>query len=383
MTGLYIHIPFCASRCIYCGFYATLTKNAAKRENENTLTQRQRYINAVCKEIGKQKAELSTIYFGGGTPSQLTSEELVQIFEQINKTFLHHTNNGATQLKEITIECNPEDITEDFVQILKTLPFNRVSMGVQTFSDERLKFLHRRHTSSKIPEAIQLLRSVGINNISIDLMFGFPNETQEEWIADIEKAIALNVEHISAYSLMYEEGTALYTMQKHQRVKQIDEEQYREMYEVLIDRLEKAGYEQYEISNFAKQGFRSQHNSSYWHNIPYIGIGAAAHSYDLNTRRWNYANLTKYINAIEQDKPAYEEETIDANTHYNDSIVTALRTKEGLNIAEFEEKYRRYFLTNAASYIENGYLRKNDTCYTITRKSLYISDTIMVDLIIA
>lgn len=381
MTGLYIHIPFCASRCIYCGFYSTLTKNADKKEKDNMLTLRQRYINAICKEISKYKANLSTIYLGGGTPSQLSSNELIQIFDQINHTFLQNTHTSVSLPQEITIECNPEDITEEFVQTLKVLPINRVSMGVQTFSYDRLKFLHRRHNAKKIPEAIHLLREIGINNISIDLMFGFPQQTQEEWITDIKNAIALNVEHISAYSLMYEEGTSLYTMLKHQKVAQIGEEQYREMYEELIERLGKAGYEQYEISNFAKQGFRSRHNSSYWHDTPYIGIGAAAHSYDIKSRRWNYSDIAKYINAIEQNIPAYEEEFIDADTHYNDSIVTMLRTKEGLNIADFDEKYRQYFLTNAAPYIDNGNISKRGDYYAITRKGLYISDTIMTDLI--
>ena len=379
MTGLYIHIPFCESRCIYCGFYSSLTQNVNKIEHGKTI--RQRYINAVCKEMSKHKAILNTIYLGGGTPSQLSPEELNQIFNQINKTFLQQPEVRPSLPKEITIECNPEDVTPNFVQALSTLPVNRISMGVQTFNDERLKFIHRRHSSNKILEAVRLLRNIGINNISIDLMFGFPKQTQEEWIDDIKKAISLNVEHISAYSLMYEEGTPLYAMLKHHKITQIGEEQYRNMYEELIDRLEIAGYEQYEISNFAKHGFHSLHNSSYWHNVPYIGVGAAAHSYNLRCRRWNYADINKYVNAIEHDNHAYEEEIIDDNTHYNDSILTALRTKEGLNIDGFDEKYKTYFLTNAAPYIENGNMGKHDNNYFITRKGLYISDAIMTDLI--
>ena len=266
MLGLYIHIPFCASRCIYCGFYSTVP---AKKKDER-LSVEERYVNAICHEMelraekdsdcsGGRIGGLSTIYLGGGTPSQLSFESLQKIFQTINKVYHiglernieNNTDTTATPI-EITMECNPDDVTEEFAQNLRQLPVNRISMGAQTFSDERLKFLHRRHTANEVETAVSRLRTVGIRNISVDLMFGFPNETLEEWEDDIERLLALDVEHISAYSLMYEESTPLYRLLQAGKVKEINDELYRQMYDMLIDRLADAGYEQYEISNFAK-----------------------------------------------------------------------------------------------------------------------------------
>lgn len=373
-TGLYIHIPFCASRCIYCGFYSTVP-----RKTSSARSLRSRYIDAMCKEIKQYKTRLSTIYFGGGTPSQLTPDELGKIFTTIDEHFQLSQQNKWPS--EITLECNPDDITEKFCEGIKNLPINRISMGVQTFSDERLAFLHRRHNAAEVYAAIERLRAIGIDNLSIDLMFGFPDETIEEWKADVEKAIALNVEHISAYSLMYEENTPLYKLLENRKVKQIDEELYRTMYEYLIDELEKAGYNHYEISNFAKPGYESKHNSSYWENIPYIGIGASAHSYNIKTRRWNIANIKEYTEAIEQNLQPYEVEYIDADKHYNDAIVTALRTKKGLDISNFPLEYRQYFMKNVKPFLENGQIKMNGNNFYISRKGLYVSDAIMVELI--
>ena len=266
MLGLYIHIPFCANRCIYCGFYSTVP---AKKKDER-LSIEERYVNTICHEMelraeknsdrsGEKIGGLSTIYLGGGTPSQLSFESLQKIFQTIDKVYHiglkwdteSNTCTVATPI-EVTMECNPDDITEEFAQNLCSLPFNRISMGAQTFSDERLRFLHRRHTADEVETAVKRLRSVNIKNISVDLMFGFPNETLEEWKEDIERLLALDIEHISAYSLMYEEGTPLYRLLQAGKVKDMDDELYRQMYDTLIDRLAEAGYEQYEISNFAK-----------------------------------------------------------------------------------------------------------------------------------
>ena len=266
MLGLYIHIPFCASRCIYCGFYSTVP---TKKKDER-LSVEEQYVNAICHEMelrteknsdnsGERIGGLSTIYLGGGTPSQLSFESLQKIFQTIDKVYHiglewdteNNTCTTATPI-EITMECNPDDITEEFAQNLRSLPINRISMGAQTFSDERLRFLHRRHTADEVETAVKRLRNANIENISVDLMFGFPNETLEEWKEDIERLLALDIEHISAYSLMYEEGTPLYRLLQAGKVKDMDDELYRQMYDTLIDRLAEAGYEQYEISNFAK-----------------------------------------------------------------------------------------------------------------------------------
>lgn len=412
MFGLYIHIPFCASRCIYCGFYST---TSARKKGERLFVEEQ-YVNALCHEMelrmeknndmfGRKMTGISSIYLGGGTPSQLSFKSLQKIFQTIDKIYHiglewgmeSYTCTTVTPI-EITMECNPDDVTEEFAQNLRSLPINRISMGAQTFSDERLHFLHRRHTADEVKNAVKRLRGIGIKNISVDLMFGFPNETLEEWNDDIERLLALDIEHISAYSLMYEKGTPLFRLLQKGKVKEIDEELYRQMYDTLIDRLAKAGYEQYEISNFAKLDvqspkfniqtskskiqslYRSQHNSSYWQNIPYIGIGAAAHSYGNGKRSWNVADIKAYITAIQKNKLPSEEEIIDADTHYNDIIMTALRTCEGIDLSILPAEYRTYLIRLAKPFQQQGLLKEDNGKLHLTRNGIYISDSIMSDL---
>ena len=373
MSGLYVHIPFCKSRCIYCGFYSTVG-----------LDLRQQYVEALCKEMEmenekrKEKNEkLKTIYLGGGTPSQLTTEQLRQLFYNIYKVY-------GRDAEEITIEINPDDVTETYAEALPELGINRVSMGAQTFDNARLKFLHRRHRAEQVEQAVKRLRKAGIQNISIDLMYGFPDETLEDWKQDIKKALTLNVEHISAYCLMIEEGTVLYERVKSEKVKvknDKDEELERAMYEMLIDQLTGAGYEHYEISNFARQGYRSRHNSSYWHDVPYIGLGAAAHSYDGACRSWNVADIRQYITAIERGERPAEYETLDEDTRYNDRVTVALRTSDGLDLTTLSEKHRRYCLKEAQRYLSDGLLRLDDNRLILTRKGLFVSDMVMSGLI--
>ncbi|MBR1401447.1 MAG: radical SAM family heme chaperone HemW [Prevotella sp.] len=375
MTGLYIHIPFCKSRCIYCGFYST-TMGEMKDA----------YVDALCQEMKMRKSddEIATIYLGGGTPSQLSPTQLQYIYNIINKVY--HVSDDA----EITMECNPDDITPEYAQLIRELPINRVSMGAQTFNDETLRFLRRRHTSQQVKEAVSLLRNAGINNISIDLMFGFPNETLEEWQNDIREALNLNVEHISAYSLMYEEGTPLLRMMQQEEGKEdcklhiIKEETSLAMYEELINRLTAAGFTHYEISNFGK--IRSRHNSSYWQRLPYIGIGAAAHSYDQISRWWNVADVKKYIQLVNQGiLPTDERELLDLETQYNDMVTTALRTCEGISLTLVKDlfgmEYHEYLLKNAEKSIARHLLEITGDHIHLTREGLFISDDIMSDLI--
>ena len=412
MLGLYIHIPFCASRCIYCGFYSTVP---AKKKDER-LSVEEQYVNAICHEMemraekdnemsDERTTSLTSIYLGGGTPSQLSFESLQKIFQTIDKVYhiglkwdIENNSCTTTIPIEVTMECNPDDVTEEFAQNLRSLPINRISMGAQTFSDERLRFLHRRHTADEVETAVKRLRNVNIKNISVDLMFGFPNETLEEWNDDIERLLALDIEHISAYSLMYEKGTPLFRLLQEGKVKEIDEELYRQMYDTLIDRLAKAGYEQYEISNFAKLDvqspkfniqtskskiqslYRSQHNSSYWQNIPYIGIGAAAHSYGNGKRSWNVADIKAYITAIQKNRLPSEEEIIDADTHYNDIIMTALRTCEGIDLSILPAEYRTYLIRLAKPFQQQGLLKEDNGKLHLTRNGIYVSDSIMSDL---
>lgn len=374
-VGIYIHIPFCKSRCIYCGFYSTTNKEL-----------KERYVDALIREIHMRKDDFarlgtslshsstSTVYFGGGTPSSLSVCDIERIVGALESTF-----NGT--LSEVTLEMNPDDVTKDYIKAVRQMGINRISMGIQTFDDSRLQFIRRRHNASQAEKAVMTIREEGIHNVSIDLMFGFPNQTMDEWVTDIDKAIALHPTHISAYSLMYEEGTPLFRMLQKGEINQIDDETSLAMYTELINRLTANGYEHYEISNFAMPGYRSVHNSSYWHDTPYLGFGAAAHSYNKDTRSWNIPDLKKYIESIESGVLPSESEVIDADTHYNDLITTALRTREGLNLDDLPQKYREYALVNARKSISEHLLEATDSHIRLTREGLFVSDMVMSELI--
>ena len=397
MPGLYIHIPFCKSRCTYCGFYST-----------TSLELRRQYVDAVCREmvirgqrskVEGQRSEvrgeqIETVYLGGGTPSQLTIDQLHQLFTYINKVYGLDLTRGQSPC-EVTMEMNPDDVTALYAEELFRLGVNRVSMGAQTFDDRRLHFLHRRHSAAQVRKAVGILRTVGFRNISIDLMYGFPEETLEDFARDIDEVLALDVEHISAYCLMIEEGTPLYEQMVKGRSSEVEgqrlevnEELERQMYEMLIDRLTAAGYEHYEISNFARPGRRSRHNSSYWHDVPYIGLGAAAHSYDLKSRSWNVADIRQYMAAIDSGVLPCEQEIIDDTTHYNDRITVALRTSYGLDLNTLPDRFRCYCLKEAEPFLKEGLLRleapqgeRNAARLVLTRKGLFVSDMVMSALI--
>lgn len=374
-VGIYIHIPFCKSRCIYCGFYSTTNKEL-----------KERYVDALIREIHMRKDDFarlgtslspsstSTVYFGGGTPSSLSVCDIERIVGALESTF-----NGTPS--EVTLEMNPDDVTKDYIKAVRQMGINRISMGIQTFDDSRQQFIRRRHNASQAEKAVMTIREEGIHNVSIDLMFGFPNQTMDEWVTDIDKAIALHPTHISAYSLMYEEDTPLFRMLQKGEINQIDDETSLAMYTELINRLTANGYEHYEISNFAMPGYRSVHNSNYWHDTPYLGFGAAAHSYNKDTRSWNIPDLKKYIESIESGVLPSESEVIDADTHYNDLITTALRTREGLNLDDLPQKYREYALVNARKSISEHLLEATDSHIRLTREGLFVSDMVMSELI--
>lgn len=375
MAGVYIHIPFCKSRCVYCGFYST------------TLHEwHSRYVDALCREmelrpLSSVSESVSTVYLGGGTPSVLEPELLRRLFYYINKVY-HPVHSCET-----TIECNPDDVTSELAALLSELGVNRVSMGAQTFSDERLHFLRRRHTAGQVRTAVERLRQAGIRNVSIDLMYGFPGETLPDWQHDIDAALELHPEHLSAYALMYEEDTPLYTLLQEGRISETDEEVERAMYYSLIDRLSAAGYEHYELSNFALPGYRSRHNSSYWHDVPYLGIGAAAHSYTpLSSagqpacRSWNVSDVRRYVEALESRRLPCERELLDETTHYNDTVLTALRTCEGIPLTTLPDHLRQYLLSSARRYLETRLLKMADERLALTRQGLFVSDMIMADL---
>lgn len=369
MAGLYIHVPFCASRCIYCGFYSTIMPQL-----------RNDYIDAVCKEMTLRRDYLPqddrtihTLYIGGGTPSLLLPRHFEQLFESIHRNF-------EVCPEETTVEVNPDDITAELAQCLHHVGVDRVSMGAQTFDDSRLQFLRRRHRTADVARAVDTLRENGITNISIDLMFGFPTETAEEWMIDLNHALTLDVPHISAYSLMYEEGTPLYRMLQNGQIEEIADELSLQMYDMLTDTLVSAGYRHYEISNFARPGYEARHNGSYWQDIPYIGLGAAAHSYCLTSRQWNVSDIHRYMADIAEDHIPMQSEPIDERTHYDDLITTALRTAEGLDLNVLTTAQRDYLNTNVQNHLCEGNVEIADHHLRLTRKGLYISDLVMSDL---
>lgn len=371
MQGLYLHIPFCKSRCIYCAFYSTTLSELLQ----------DRYVQALKTEmLLRGSADISTIYLGGGTPSLLSEGNLSLLFQTI------YSNYNVDGNAEVTMECNPDDVTPAFAKSLHSLPVNRVSLGAQTFNNDRLRFLHRRHSAEQVFRAVDLLRNAGFGNISLDLMFGFPQETLADWERDIETLLTIKPEHVSAYSLMYEEGTILKKM-RDERLETSDEEELsRKMYELLMDKLANAGYEHYEISNWAQTDDKgnllcSRHNNSYWKAVPYIGIGAAAHSFDMRTRSWNISDIHSYIENIENGNRPFDSETIDDVTRYNDLITTALRTREGIDTETLDEPFKNYLIKNAEKHICNHTLKLSESHLSLTRDGLFISDDIMSDLI--
>ena len=373
MAGIYIHIPFCKTRCIYCDFYST-TRSEMK----------ERYILALCRELEirqdyLQNEPVETIYFGGGTPSQLSAVDFERIFATIDRLF------GREHCREITLEANPDDLTPEYLHNLSHLPFNRISMGIQTFNDTTLKLLKRRHTALQAIQAVAACRQAGFQNISIDLIYGLPGETLERWKADLQQAIALNVEHISAYHFIYEEGTPLYIMCKNHQVEEVDEESSVDFFSLLIDQLTEAGYEQYEISNFCRPGKLSQHNTSYWQGTKYLGCGPSAHSFDGDSREWNSSSIDAYIEGINQGMRVFETEQRDETTRYNEFILTSLRTVWGISLNQlqstFNDKLYHYCLRIADKHLQSGTLELRNNALCLSRKGIFVSDGIMSDLL--
>lgn len=372
MAGIYLHIPFCKTRCIYCDFYSTTRSEWTDR-----------YVEALCTELTRRKDYLQgepvhTIYMGGGTPSQLSEKHFRKLFHTLQQVY------GLEQCHEITLEANPDDLTEEYTAMLKTLPFNRISMGIQTFHEDTLRLLHRRHTGAQAIRAVELCRKAGFQNISIDLIYGLPGENDFRWNQDLQQAIQLQVEHISAYHLTYEEGTPLYDMLHQHSVQEVDEESSLRFFTSLMDTLKDAGYEHYEISNFCKPGFHSRHNTAYWQGIAYLGCGPSAHSFNGSSRQWNKASLSAYMNGIEQDTCIYETEQLDVYTRYNECVMTGLRTQKGISLKQLHDTFgmqlKDYCLRNADTYLKNGQLEIHNEYLRLTRAGIFISDGIMSDL---
>lgn len=374
MAGVYVHIPFCASRCSYCDFYSTLKLETAGSH----------YVDALIGEAVLRRCELHgeavrTLYLGGGTPSQLPQPLLSRLVEGLR---------GALDLygvEEFTIEANPDDVTPEWCAALPALGVNRVSMGVQSFEDRVLRAIGRRHTSQQVVKAVENLHDVGIGNISLDLIYGLPGQTLDSWAESVDRAIALAPRHVSAYWLTYEPGTRLWRQREQGEVAEVPEDVCIAMYHLLVKRLQEAGFEHYEISNFSQPGYHSRHNSSYWDGTPYLGLGAAAHSYDRNVRRSNPHDLHSYISCIAAGKTACIEEEMTLWERYDERVMLSLRTASGMDVErlrqEFGDELAGHFIHEVQRHIAAGNIRREgDSRYVLTTDGILLSDSVMRDL---
>lgn len=374
MAGVYVHIPFCASRCSYCDFFSTLRLDEVGHD----------YVEALIAEARLRKAELNgkpvkTLYMGGGTPSQLPLPLLARLIDGLKATL------DLNAVQEFTLEANPDDVTPEWSAAVRALGVNRVSMGVQSFQDAVLRLVGRRHTARQAIDAVASLRHAGIDNISIDLIYGLPGQTLETWAESVRQAVDLRPQHISAYGLTYEPGTRLWQQRECGEVVEASEDQYLDMYRILVGMLQMAGYEHYEISNFALPGYRSRHNSSYWNETPYLGLGAAAHSYDGTMRRSNPADLCGYIRRITSGQPACQVEDLAWWERYDERVMLGLRTADGVDAhrlrSDFGDKAWAHFVSEARRHIDAGnMICTDDGRYILTSEGIVLSDSVMRDL---
>jgi oxygen-independent coproporphyrinogen-3 oxidase len=371
-AGVYFHIPYCKKACHYCNFHFS---TSLQSKNDMVL--------ALLREIditrGKNRRLITSVYFGGGTPSVLLRKELRSLMESIKKSF------KILPDAEFTYEVNPDDMNEMTVPFWKQQGFNRLSIGIQSFREEDLVWMNRSHSSQQALEGLELVRNAGFTNYSIDLIYGIPGLSDEAWRGNVEKAIALDIPHISAYALTVEPKTALNTMIDQGKKEPVDPEQQARQFMILMDMMEAAGYEHYEISNFAKPGFRSKHNSSYWQGIPYFGFGPGAHSYDGYTRYWNVSNNARYIDSLNSNNIIpFDKEDLTETMQINEYIMTSLRTMEGIDLAFLAEKWgaskAETLKKESFSYASRGMILYNNEHIVLTREGKLFADGIASDL---
>ncbi len=372
MSGVYIHIPFCGKKCFYCDFYTTL---AIKHKEE--------YIQTIIKELKLRQnyienKELETIYFGGGTPTLLKPSELQYIVDEIAKIYTIKKD------AEITLEANPDDINLQYVKELKLTQFNRISIGLQSFFDEDLTLMNRRHTASENTQAVQLLQNHGYTNISGDLIYGLPKMNIENWQKNLSEFFALNIPHLSAYHLTYEPNTVFSNYLKKGKIKEIPEDDSIIQFELLISESKKQGFIHYETSNFAKEGSFSRHNSAYWKQKNYIGLGTSAHSYNGTSRQHNISNIKEYMKRVGEGSKYFEKEQLSITDKYNDYIITSLRTIWGVDLNFVKKnigiKYYKFIKEKSQELITKNLLIKENNILKISSKGKFIEDNILLDL---
>lgn len=367
MAGIYIHIPFCKQKCSYCDFHFS-----------TNLQHKSNLIQAINKELEIRKDEISapleTIYFGGGTPSILSEIELESIFETIYK------NYSTKNLKEITLEANPDDLNKEKLNFLKSTPINRFSIGVQSFFEEDLKLMNRAHNAQEAEASIKLAQDFGFENITIDLIYGSTTTTNEMWKQNLQKAIELNIPHISSYALTVEEKTILDHQIKKGITKPVDEDCQNEQFQLLVDTLTSNDFIQYEISNFGKEDYFSLHNSNYWKGIHYLGIGPSAYSYNGKARAWNIANNSKYIHAINENKLPQEIEVLNEVEQFNEMIMIGLRTIYGIDLnrinSEFSQPLVDSFLQEINQLINENLVENKENKIILKPEAKFFADGI-------
>lgn len=383
--GIYVHIPYCANKCIYCDFYSA----------GNRIAEWENYVFAVTQEFKERKYELnynpSTLYFGGGTPSLLPPKSFKFLVDKIEEIV------EKDNWEEFTIEINPENVTTENIKIWKECGVNRVSLGIQSFNDKELKLLGRKHNSKVAENAAKLLRD-NFNNLSLDIMFGLPGQTLKSYDETLSRVLSLSPDHISSYSLMLEEGTALTLLEKQGKIILPDESEWIKMFEITTDKLASGNIFRYELSNYSLTGKESRHNSNYWRGLPYIGLGTSAHSYDgIRIRKENPGDLKGYINrfhnpgkdssfdSITANKKFYVEELLSETELREEMIMTRLRMVEGLNLNEFSlkfgEKEMKEVMKKARKYLNSGLLKDSQGNLSFTDKGFLTSDSILSDLI--
>jgi len=372
MSGIYFHIPFCKQKCSYCDFYSTKDPNWIDELVQSEIKElilRKDYLNHELVE---------TIYFGGGTPSLLSIYSVIKLLKCVRENF------NVSADCEITFETNPDDLTEDYLKELFDNQINRLSVGIQSFNDDVLKYLGRRHDSCNLNYNIETAKSVGFDNISVDLIFGIPGMSLHTYLDSLDKVIQLDIQHISAYSLTIAEGTLFYKLRKQNILKEIDEEDLLVQFNSTIDILSKNGFNHYEISNYAKEGYKSQHNCSYWEDVNYIGIGPSAHSYNGISRQWNISNTHKYCDLVGKNEPFFEVEFLTRKDKFNEYIITGLRTSNGVSRKFIEENFEgevvKHFIKEVFSLLKQELIHPDHDRVVLTRRGILISDYILQKL---
>ncbi|MCX6332897.1 MAG: radical SAM family heme chaperone HemW [Bacteroidia bacterium] len=371
MAGIYIHIPFCKKMCHYCDFYHVISS-----DDHSDFIRTLLYEGELRKSYTGSEP-ISTVYFGGGTPSVLPASETGIILDHLRKTF--NVEAGS----EITLELNPDDVSAGYLAELKNMGINRISLGVQSWDDSDLKLLNRRHTGAQALTATEQAFKAGFENVTIDLIYGIPGMDTSRWATNLDMAISTGITHLSAYHLTIEPGTVFSKMKEKGIFQETDEEESTSQFNTLIEKMESAGFIHYEISNFGKSGYFSIHNTNYWKQVPYLGLGPSAHSFNGYSRQWNVRDLKKYVKYVNSGKEFFEREELDMKTRFNEYIMTSLRTMWGIDLEYVERTFEKegydYVMNLAGKFMGYGMMRQEKNTLVLSNQGKMISDNIITE----